>query len=163
MTLNEFTHAYQHLAAQAGLDKQWASRVESAITDHALWLDKHSRAGNSVAPALADLTETVANGAKGETPTNTTGASGAKSTKADFTDAQLRAHVQAQGVAVTARLDAAEAALHALVTSLDTSLRAHVQESTAVTQEVVNKLSEKVHLLDIAGGLTASPNRDGAS
>ena len=47
MTITELTHAYQHLAAQLGLDRQWAKRVESVITDHALWLDKHSRAGNT--------------------------------------------------------------------------------------------------------------------
>ena len=39
MTITELTHAYQHLAAQSGLDRQWATRVESAITDHAFWLD----------------------------------------------------------------------------------------------------------------------------
>ena len=27
MTLAELTHAYQHLAAQSALDKQWAGRV----------------------------------------------------------------------------------------------------------------------------------------
>ena len=48
MTITELTNAYQHLAAQAGLDKQWSTRVEFAITDHAMWLDKHSRAGNTV-------------------------------------------------------------------------------------------------------------------
>ena len=32
MTITEFTQAYQHLAAQTGLDRQWAVRVESAIT-----------------------------------------------------------------------------------------------------------------------------------
>ena len=115
MTITELTHAYQHLAAQAGLDKQWSTRVESAITDHALWLDKHSRAGNSVAQSLADLAKTVANGAGGakDEPTNTTtGANGASGDdqKTDSTDAQLRAHVQAQDFAVTTRLDAAEAA-----------------------------------------------------
>ena len=64
MTLAELTHAYQHLAAQAGLDKQWSARVESAITDHALWQDKHTRAGNAVAASLTELTKTVTSGAK---------------------------------------------------------------------------------------------------
>ena len=62
MMIMELTHAYQHLAAQSGLDRQWATRVESAITDHALWLDKHSRAGNTVAANLASLIEHVAKG-----------------------------------------------------------------------------------------------------
>ena len=98
MTITELTHAYQHLAAQAGLDKQWSTRVESAITDHALWLHKHSRAGNSVAQSLADLAKTVASGAGGakDEPTNTTtGANGASGNdqQTDSTDAQLRAHV----------------------------------------------------------------------
>ena len=158
MTITELTHAYQHLAAQAGLDKQWSTRVESAITDHALWLDKHSRAGNAVAKALDDLTKAVADGAKDE-QTTTTGADGASGggAQANTTDTQLRAHVQAQYAAMGARLDTAEAALRELIGSLDTSLRAHVQESTAVTQGVVTRLSERVHLLDTAGGLTASP------
>ena len=132
MTITELTHAYQHLAAQAGLAKQWATRVEFAITDHALWLDKHSRAGNTVTMNLAELTKTVANGANGakDEPTNTTtGANGASGDgqPTDNTDAQVRAKVQAQDLAVTARLGAAEAALRELVTSLDTSLRAHMQ------------------------------------
>ena len=160
MTVTELTHAYQHLAAQAGLDKQWAARVESAITDHALWLDKHSRAGNAVHASVEALEKTLANGAKGGTPTTTTGAHGAgdpQAPPADSADAQLRAHVQAQDAAMCARLDTAEAALRELIGSLDTSLRAHVQESTAVTYGVVTRLSERVHLLDTAGGLTASP------
>ena len=49
MTIQELTHAYQHLATQAALDKQWALRVEGTVTDHALWLDRHGAAGNSVA------------------------------------------------------------------------------------------------------------------
>ena len=75
MTITELTHAYQHLAAQAGLDKQWSTRIESAITDHTLWLYKHSRAGNAVAASLEELTKTVTSGTKGE-PTTTTGADG---------------------------------------------------------------------------------------
>ena len=118
MTITELTHAYQHLAAQLGLDRQWATHVESAITDHALWLDKRSRAGNTVAANLASLTEHVAKGASGEPPTNTTGASGANNDNAaESADAQLRAHVQAQDVAMCARLDAAEEALRGLITS----------------------------------------------
>ena len=34
MTLTELTHAYQHLAAQAELDKTWAVKVEGAVTSH---------------------------------------------------------------------------------------------------------------------------------
>jgi hypothetical protein len=48
MTISKVTHAYQHLAAQAELDKHWAGRVELAVTDHALWLDRHKLAGNDV-------------------------------------------------------------------------------------------------------------------
>ena len=65
--------------------------------------------------------------------------------------------MQAQDLAVTARLDVAEAALQTLITNLDTSLRAHVQESTAITQKVVTEPSDRVHLLDVAGGLASSP------
>ena len=32
-TITELTHAYQHLAAQTELDKQWAGRFEGAVTD----------------------------------------------------------------------------------------------------------------------------------
>ena len=48
MTLTELTHAYQHLAAQAAHDKVWVKTVELTITDHALWLDRHSRAGDAI-------------------------------------------------------------------------------------------------------------------
>ncbi len=48
MTLSELTHAYQHLAAQAAHDKTWVKTVELTITDHALWLDRHSRAGDAI-------------------------------------------------------------------------------------------------------------------
>ena len=124
MTMAELTHAYQHLAAQAGLDKQWSTRVESAITDHAMWLDKHSRAGNTLAKALDDLTKAVAD-SSGQTTTTTatTGADGTSggNTQADTTDAQPRAHVQAQDAAMGARLDTAENALRALIGSLSTA------------------------------------------
>ena len=55
MTITELTHAYQHLAAQSALDKQWAGRVELAITDHAQWLDGHRSAGNEVATRLNSI------------------------------------------------------------------------------------------------------------
>ena len=48
MNLAELTHAYQHLAAQAAIDKTWVKTVETATTDHALWLDRHSQAGDSI-------------------------------------------------------------------------------------------------------------------
>ena len=44
MTVSELTHAYQHLAAQAALDKAWSKMVDGAITDHALWLDRDTAA-----------------------------------------------------------------------------------------------------------------------
>ena len=66
MTIQELTHADQHLAAQAALDKQWALRVQGAVADHAQWLDRHSAAGISVAArldalasAMADSTTTI--------------------------------------------------------------------------------------------------------
>ena len=60
MTIQELTHAYQHLAAQAALDKQWALRFEGAVADHAQWLDSNSAAGNSVAARLDGLATTLA-------------------------------------------------------------------------------------------------------
>ena len=48
---------------------------------------------------------------------------------ADTTDAQLRAHVQAQDASVTARLDKAEAALQATLATLDGSLRKHTHKT----------------------------------
>ena len=48
MNLSELTHAYQHLAAQAAFDKTWVKTVETAIADHALWLGRHSQAGDSI-------------------------------------------------------------------------------------------------------------------
>ena len=75
---------------------------------------------------------------------------------ADTTDAQLRAHVQAQDATVTARLDKAEAALQATLAALDGTLRAHTQEAVGATQLAVEALAERVHLLDTARGLTAN-------
>ena len=48
MSTMELTHVYQNLAAQAALDKQWAGRVEFAITDRAQWLDRHKCEGSEV-------------------------------------------------------------------------------------------------------------------
>ena len=48
MNLSELTHTYQHLAAQVSLDKAWAKTVEASITGHALWLDRHLQAGDSI-------------------------------------------------------------------------------------------------------------------
>ena len=48
VTATELTHAYQHLAAQAALDKAWAKMVEGAITDHVLWLDRHASADDAI-------------------------------------------------------------------------------------------------------------------
>ena len=61
MMIQELTQAYQHLVAQAALDKQWVSRAEGAVTDHALWLNRHSAAGNSVAARLDALAAVTAN------------------------------------------------------------------------------------------------------
>ena len=55
-----------------------------------------------------------------------------------------------------ARLDAAEAALHDMISSLDNSLRVHVQEAVTQTQRAVQTLGEKLHLLDTARDLTAA-------
>ena len=48
MTAFELTHAHQHLAAQAALDKSWAKTVKASSTDDALWLDRHSQAGDAM-------------------------------------------------------------------------------------------------------------------
>ena len=103
--MSELTHAYQHLAAQAALDRQWAGRVEMAITDHALWLYKHKAAGNHVAARFDGLTDHLAKGASGATTKNTTGATAGANNDGttDATDAALRAHVQAQDAAMGAR------------------------------------------------------------
>ena len=107
MTITELTHAYQQLAAQAALDTQWAGRVELAITDHALWLDRRKLAGNTlhgdVEARLSDIEKRLADGASGATTTNTTVATaGAKNdigTTTDAADAALRTHVQSQDAA----------------------------------------------------------------
>ena len=78
MTITKLTHAYQHLAAQAALDKQRAGQVELAVTDHALWLDRQKLAGNTlhggVEARLSDIEKRLADGASSATTTNTTGA-----------------------------------------------------------------------------------------
>ena len=48
MTIAELIHAYQHLAAQAALDKAWAKMVEGTIADHALWLDRQTSVGDAI-------------------------------------------------------------------------------------------------------------------
>ena len=126
MTFQEPTHTYQHLAAQAALEKQWASRVEGALTDHAQWLDHHIAAGNSVAARLDALATAKANLTTTTITTADDGATAAAPALAfDGTDAALRAHVQAQDVAMGARLAAAEAGLRDSIAALDVGLRRH--------------------------------------
>ena len=55
-----------------------------------------------------------------------------------------------------ARLDAAEAGLREMIASLDTGLRVHVQEAVAQTQQAVQSLGERLHLLDTARDRSAS-------
>ena len=95
MTIQKLTHAYQHLAAQAALDKQRAARVEGALADHAQWLDRHSAAGKSVAARFEALVTATAN--LTTTTTTTTADDGATAAEPapapDGTDAALLAHV----------------------------------------------------------------------
>ena len=97
MTLSELTHAYQHLAAQAAHDKTWVKTVELTITDHALWLDRHSQAGDAIMHQVEQRLKRQFDA------TVTTTATTAQT--ADTTDEKLRAHLQAQDTGVTARLD----------------------------------------------------------
>ena len=90
MTSTELTHAYQHLAALAALDKAWVKTVETAITDHALWLDRHSHAGDSIMHQVEQRLKRQFDATTQPPPTTT-----ATAQAADTTDAQLRAHVQA--------------------------------------------------------------------
>ena len=137
------------------MDKAWVKTVETAITDHALWLDRHSHAGDSIMLQVEQRLKRQFD-ATTHPPTTTTTAQAAVTT-----DAQLPAHVQAQDATVTARLDKAEAALQATLATLDGTLRAHTQEAVGATQLAVEALAERVHLLDTACGLTA--NSPGAS
>ena len=148
MNLSELTHAYQHLAAQAAFDKTWVKTVETAITDHALWLDRHSQAGDSIMHQVEQRLKR-----QFDAVTTTTKA---QAQPADTTDVQLRDHVQAQDAAVTARLDKAEAALQATLAALDGTLRAHTQDAVGATQAAVEALAAQVHLLETARGLTDS-------
>ena len=125
MIPSELTHAYQHLAAQAPLDKAWVKTVEMTITDHALWLDRHSHAGDSSMHQVEQRLKRQFDATTQPTPTTT-----ATAQAADTTDAQLRAHVQPQDETVTARLDKAEAALQATLATLDGTLRAHTRKSS---------------------------------
>ena len=104
MTPIELTHAYQHLAAQAAFGKAWAKMVEGAITDHALWLDRHTSAGDGVMHQVEQRQVDA-------TPTAT-------AQKADLTDAALRANVQSQDLAVSTWLDKSETALYAALSLL---------------------------------------------
>ena len=146
MNLFELTHAYQDLAAQASLDKSWAKTVESSITDHALWLDRRSQAGDAIVHQVEQRLKRQFDAT----------AATAQASQGDTTDAALRAHVQAHDAAVTARLDKAEAALHASLSALDVGLKAHTQEAVEATQHAVEGLSERTHLLETARGLSGS-------
>ena len=132
-SMTELTHVYQHLAAQSALGKQWAGRVELAITDHAQWPDRHKSAGNEVATRLNSMAESFADLASKAATTDTTGTTGATAGATatapvpDATDVALRAQVQAQDASMGARLDAAEASLRETISALDVRLRAHAQ------------------------------------
>ena len=88
MSQMELTHAYQHLAAQAELDKQWMSKVEGAITDHAVWLDHHVVEFRQVGPQLKLQKDLVMRELDKRLKSHTGPSPSA--------DAELRAHVKAQ-------------------------------------------------------------------
>ena len=155
MTITERTHAYQHLAAQAALDKQWAGQVDLAITDHVLWLDRHKSAGSEFAARLNSMAANLASNATTADLTGSTTGANATAPAPDATDAALRANVQAQDVAMGARLDGAEASLRQMIANLDTGLRAHAQEAVAQTQLAVKSLADKVHVVETARGLSS--------
>jgi hypothetical protein len=146
MSLAKLTHAYQHLADQAAFNKTWVKTVETAITDLALWLDRHSQAGDSIMHQVEQRPKR-----QFDAVTTT-----ATAQPADTTDAQLRNHVQAQDAAVTARLDKAEAALQATPAALDGTLRAHTQDAVGATQAAVEAFVAQVHLLETARDVTGS-------
>ena len=85
MTIAELTRAYQHLAAQAAVDKAWAKMVEGAIADYVLRLDRHISAGDAVMyqveMRLKRQFDAIPTAATAQT--------------VDTTDVALRAHVQA--------------------------------------------------------------------
>ena len=92
----ELTHAYQHLAAQAALDKAWMSKVEEAITDHAVWLDHHVREFRAVGPQLQTQKQQVMRELDLRMANFQPSVSGASPSA----DAELRAHVRAQDAAM---------------------------------------------------------------
>ena len=146
MSLSELTHAYHHLADQSEKDKTWAKAVEHAITDHAIWIDRSRDAFNGCQKQIegvrAALGAQAAATPAPNTPLGTTTA-----------DDALRAHVHATDTAMQARLQQVETTLRKALDSLDTELRQH-------TQEAVQELAGRVHLLQTAQGLSpgaASP------
>ena len=121
---------------QATLDKAWAKMVEGAVADHVLWLDRHKSAGDAIMHQVKMRLKRQSNA----TP------SAATAQTADATDAALRAHVQAQYFAVTARLDKAEATLHGAVSALDVGFREHTQDAVGEMQRAVTALAERTTL-----------------
>ena len=106
---------------------------------------------DGLATALSDLADKT-------TTTDTAGTTaGAPALAPDATDTSLRAHVQAQDMAMGVRLAAAEAGLRETIAALDVGLRAHAQEAAAQTQFAVTSFGEKVHLLEVARGLSTDP------
>ena len=119
--------------------------LEASITDHALWLDRHSQAGD----AMLHQVEQRLKRQFGATTDTTTTAQTAQA--ADTADAALREHVRAQDLAITLRLDKNEGALHAALSALDVGLREHTQEAVSATQQAVEDLAGRAHILDCAG------------
>ena len=150
MTNTELTHSYQHLAAQADLDKEWMKKVEAAITDHATWLDRHERGNQGVRPELAFHRETVMREVEARI-----GELQPPPAVSPSADGELRAHVRAQDAAMGERLASVEQALRQAIAATDTELRLHAQEA-------VHTLAERVHVLEAHRGMTTSPTSPNA-
>ena len=119
MSLSELIHAYQHLAAQAELDKKWMTEVEGAITDHAGWLDYFERGFRKVKPQLSahrnELMIELDSKLNSFRPMMASPSA----------DGELRAHVKAQDAAMGERLSGVETALREALSGLDQELSTH--------------------------------------
>ena len=152
MTMTELTHAYQHLAAQAGNDKVWMLQVEESITDHAVRLDLHgqhiARMDAAGLQLSKDLTRTGAElMAKVD---ETLEAFKPSLVTAEANDMELRKHVAAQDATMLGRLDKLEVKIQPAIDKWDLNLREHTQQAVQETTGALTDIMERMHIIETA-------------
>ena len=149
MTRSELTHAYQHLGAQASLDKGWMKKVEEAITDHATRLEQIFAHFRSLDDNLKDKVDNQTVDEKLKDLKTSADPAG-------MSDRELRDHVQAHDQQVADRMASIESVLTASIANMDNELRMHTQQAIKETTGIVTDIAERLHMMETARGLTTS-------